>query len=245
MRNLSAFDVIEIWERGEGRFVNDTALSLLSTAFTDKRLGEIANWSIGERDSRLLELRKETFGKKLDGFAECPDCSEQLEFSMFVDDINVTRNKDIGNEIHKLIVGDTEVEFRSVTGIDLKEVSAYAYLEDARTVLIERVVLKATHNGKNITPGKLPEGVMQALSESMAEYDPQAEIIIELNCPACGHVWNCLFDIASFFFKEAATEAKRLLNEVHILAESYGWKEDDILSMSPGRRWFYMERAGK
>jgi hypothetical protein len=33
------------------------------------------------------------------------------------------------------------------------------------------------------------------------------------------------------------------LNDVHLLATSYGWRESDILAMSAVRRQFYIERA--
>jgi len=49
------------------------------------------------------------------------------------------------------------------------------------------------------------------------------------------------FDIASFFWAEICVQAKRLLREVHTLARAYGWREMDILSMSPARRQFYLE----
>jgi hypothetical protein len=32
-----------------------------------------------------------------------------------------------------------------------------------------------------------------------------------------------------------------VLREVHILASAYGWREDDILAMSPARRRIYLE----
>jgi hypothetical protein len=38
--------------------------------------------------------------------------------------------------------------------------------------------------------------------------------------------------------------AKAYLNEVHMLAWAYGWREADILAMSSARRQFYLERVG-
>jgi hypothetical protein len=34
------------------------------------------------------------------------------------------------------------------------------------------------------------------------------------------------------------------LREVHTLAWAYGWREADILAMSPARRQFYIELVG-
>ena len=75
----------------------------------------------------------------------------------------------------------------------------------------------------------------------MAECDPQAEVLIDMECPDCGHRWQMLFDIAAFLWTEIAVAAKRLLREVHTLARAYGWREADILSLSAARRQFYIE----
>ena len=79
----------------------------------------------------------------------------------------------------------------------------------------------------------------------MARRDPQAEVLLDLDCPACNHRWQILFDIASFFYAEVSAYAKRLLREVHTLARRYGWREADILSMSTARRQFYIELPGQ
>ena len=75
----------------------------------------------------------------------------------------------------------------------------------------------------------------------MAERDPMAEIQIQLACPACTQHWPLILDIASFVWTEIATQAKRLLAEVHILARAYGWREADILAMSDRRRRHYLD----
>jgi hypothetical protein len=67
--------------------------------------------------------------------------------------------------------------------------------------------------------------------------------LLDLRCPTCGHSWHALFDIVAFFWAELASQAKRLLREVHTLARAYGWREADIVSMSARRRQLYLEMA--
>ena len=62
-----------------------------------------------------------------------------------------------------------------------------------------------------------------------------------MTCPACGRFWQAAFDIASYLWSELDALAQRLLGEVHTLARAYGWREADVLSMSPWRRQFYLE----
>ena len=79
----------------------------------------------------------------------------------------------------------------------------------------------------------------------MSALDPQAEVLIDLSCPACQAREQILFDIAAFFWSEIAARAKRLLHEIHLLARAYCWSEADILGMSPGRRDCYLTMVQK
>ena len=64
---------------------------------------------------------------------------------------------------------------------------------------------------------------------------------LALSCPSCRHQWQATFDIVSFFWSEINAWAHRSLQEVHTLALAYGWREADILAMSPWRRQFYLK----
>jgi len=77
----------------------------------------------------------------------------------------------------------------------------------------------------------------------MVESDPQSHIELALTCPACEQDWQVVFDIASYLWSEIQTWALRILHEVHILASAYGWREADILALSPLRRQLYLERV--
>ena len=75
--------------------------------------------------------------------------------------------------------------------------------------------------------------------------DPQANVQMNLSCVRCGKHWQAVFDIESFLWSEINRWAERLLLEVHQLARAYGWREADILAMSPHRRRFYLDMLGK
>jgi hypothetical protein len=78
----------------------------------------------------------------------------------------------------------------------------------------------------------------------MADADPQADVRLALDCPACGHNFLAAFDVAAYLWSEVNAWAYRLLGEVHSLASAYGWREEDILAMSPWRRRVYLEMVG-
>ena len=87
-----------------------------------------------------------------------------------------------------------------------------------------------------------PEDI-DRIGEAMAEADPLAEIAFDFECPACGAAFREGLDPAEFFWSEIEVEAKRLLIEVHTLAAAYGWREHEVLALSPARRAFYLERV--
>ena len=97
-----------------------------------------------------------------------------------------------------------------------------------------------THDGTPAAAGELPDEVIDLIAARIAETDPQGDVQIAMRCPQCGHDWHASFDIGPFFWSEIHTWAQRLLREVHILASAYGWREMDILMMSPRRREFYL-----
>ena len=75
----------------------------------------------------------------------------------------------------------------------------------------------------------------------MEARDPQAETLLDFECPACGLRWQALFDILPFLWTELQARARNLLNDVHDLARAYGGSEKDILGMSAVRRRYYLE----
>ena len=108
-------------------------------------------------------------------------------------------------------------------------------------LLVRRSVLSATHAGAAVDPGELPEAALDGLSRRMAEVDRGADLLLDLRCPACDHGWQAPFDPGAFLWAELAVQARRLLREVHALARAYGWREADILALSPWRRRYYLE----
>jgi hypothetical protein len=78
MRTLSAQQILQIWEVGQGQTAVERALTLLAFAFPDKTKDELAALTVGQRDNYLLSLRELTLGSQLNGFTACPKCRERL-----------------------------------------------------------------------------------------------------------------------------------------------------------------------
>lgn len=243
MRPLSAHALLRTWEIGQRQHPIDRALTLLRVACPEKSVAELADLNLGRRDAYLLALRELTFGPDANGFAECPQCRERLELDFNLADIRFTNPEEAPAPEYRLAVAGIELAFRLPNSADLAAIAGIKDLEAANSLLLERCLLQASRDGITLADSELPPAAVAQLAEQVAECDPQSEVLLNLSCPACNHSWQALFDIASFFWIEIDAQAKRLLQEVHWLAQCYGWRESDILSMSAARRQLYLELA--
>jgi len=243
MRALSAPELLDVWERGNVQSSVHRALLLLSAACPGASADSLTKLNIGERDSRLLTLRDWTFGSQLIGIATCPDCRECLELTFDVADIQVTPESGPTGEL-TIDVAGYDVHFRLPNSLDIDAIADHKDVDRAREELLESCILSVHHDGEEISPDHLPASLVEAIVERMAEADHQADVELALSCPSCRHQWHATFDIVSFFWSEINAWAYHRLHEVHSLALAYGWREADILAMSPWRRQFYLERVG-
>ena len=78
----------------------------------------------------------------------------------------------------------------------------------------------------------------------MAELDPQAEILLDLVCPACDAAFRTLLDIGDYFYRELQGRAGYLYQDVHLLALHYHWSEREILALSRRKRRLYLDLIG-
>ena len=238
MRSLSAAQLLDLWERGGALAPARQALVLLEAACPEEAPAALAALPVGRRDARLLRLRARTLGPRLDAEAACPACAARLEFSLDAEDL-LAGAPEAPPEPLAVQHDGYEVAFRLPNSEDLLAVGATSP-EAAPEALLARCLVSAHHAGEAVDAGALPEAVVEAVGEGMAEADPLADVRLALECPACGHAWQAPLDVVAFFWAEIERWAPRLLHDVHRLARAYGWHEADILAMSAWRRQHYL-----
>jgi hypothetical protein len=241
MNALTGKEILYIWEVGQGQHPLDRAMTMLRVAFPEAARDNLIQLTIGQRDSCLLAVREQTFGTRLSSLAICPECQEQVEFMLNTSEMHPSLVVEPDEQVKHLTVDGYEVHFRLPNSVDLAALVGNTDVAQARQLLLQRSVQQATKDGIAVKVEDLPEAIVEALAAHMGESDPMAEMELDLTCGACEHHWQVLFDIVSFFWTEIIIFAKQLLGEVHILAQAYGWREMDILSMSAFRRQFYLE----
>ena len=88
--------------------------------------------------------------------------------------------------------------------------------------------------------GAPPPALIERVSAQMAELDAQAELTLNIACPACGGAFTTVFDTAGYLFQELQAATRHLDREVHLLAYHYHWSPSEILALSPRRRHRYL-----
>lgn len=240
---LSAAEWLFVWERGRSETPTRRTTMLLAAVCRDATPEELDRLTMGRRDECLLTLRESTFGPLLQSVCRCPECGEELEMAFHASDL---RQAQAPEEAEALEFADHDyaVRFRLPTGGDLAALPADAGLAANRLHLLENCVLDARRAGQAVAAKDLPNPIVEAIQDRMAQADPQADLKLDLTCPACTHRWDAVFDIGSFFWGELNAWALRILREIHLLATAYGWTETDILALSPLRRQAYLEMVG-
>lgn len=243
MHALSAADLLSVWERGMGQPVVRQGLLLLAASFPETPPEDLAQLSLGQRNSRLLSLREQVFGPKLISVSACPSCNHELQLTFTAAEVR-TRVGEVTNEILTIAADDYEVRFRLPDSNDLLAISGHQDIATGRSLLLTRCLLAARRHGVDQQVEQLPQNIVDAVMKRMAQADPQADVQLKLDCPECGQTWSVAFDIVSYFWSEIHSWAQRTLHDVHLLASAYGWRESDILTISPQRRQCYLDMIG-
>lgn len=175
-------------------------------------VGEAAQAAVDERDKSLLAARRARFGSRAEFVARCPECELQVESELDLDALLATR-------------GDPDETVRAPTS---REVSEAARAGDASALLDMCRCDDALD--------------LAEVEERLEKAHPLLDIAIALECPDCAHRFEERFDIARYLWIELERETGTVLDEVHILARSYGWSEEQILALGPRRRRAYIDR---
>lgn len=228
-----ARELLRVWEAGAHASPARRGVLLMGAALPLLPREALLGASIGHRDAWLLNLREALFGSRIECLTTCPRCGEQVEIDFQTADIRAEH----AEPHHQCHIG--AARFRLPTSADLLAIED---LRDAAAA--EKALLQCCRLEGAGAPGPLAAGVAEAAILAMSRADPQAEVLLELACPACGHSSTALFDILAHLWCELDHWAGGMLRKVHALASRYGWSEDSILAMSGARRAAYLDLAG-
>ena len=246
MPGFTPAQILNTWEQAAGRHAVDRALTMLWTVDPVQDYADLAHLPLGERNARLLQLHAGTFGNRMLCCADCPVCSERLEFSVYAQDVLAAATSATSSSSEHTLELDGKVQkFRLINSLDLAAAAQKGSFGNARQELVRRCITGDQPSGQlPAAAEQMSDSFIAQLAAALAAADPLADIVFNLTCPVCGGAWQAPFDIASYLWEEVRSLARRLLVEIHTLASAYGWREADILALSPARRQAYLELTG-
>ena len=226
MRCPEVHEIVNLIDRTRGTSLLDKIRALLDLTCPD---GSFESETAGARNSRLLRLRRMTFGRRMACLATCPACAEVMEFDLDTDDFRYQAQTEPVFVEHD----GYELQFRLPT---LSDVEAAARAPAPARVLMEACLM---------SPGPVDlddPDLQDAVSRGFDRADPLGCITIETACPACTARAMPVLDPAGLLWEEYAASARQIEEDVHILARAYGWAERDIMALPNARRRRYVER---
>jgi hypothetical protein len=254
LRPLTGDDEAYLIEIGDTFLPAHRTTALLARGLT--RLGPlqpvppaaVQSLTVGDREALLLHLRRLTMGDRMPCVLTClaPACGAKMDLDLKVGDLLLAPYTDSREWYERSIEEEGQayqVRFRLPSGADQEAIAARARVdpEGAAELLLRRCVARVSVDGERDMGEGWPPIVREQLPVWMAELDPQAELMLNLACPACDHAFSALFDTATYWFQELAGRSQHLYREVHFLAFHYHWSEAEIMGMTARKRRRYLD----
>lgn len=232
-------DLISVWQRAWSASPTEQALSLLIATSPSESPQRLAELPIGTRDKRLIQLREQLFGEELALLVDCPQCETQVELELTTNQIQFA-DKGQSELLHSISSEGFVISFRVPNSLDLMAVSRSSDIDTRSKRLLQRCVESACRGEQTLKLAEIPDGRLREVIDAMDAADPQANVEIPVQCVDCKHKWCALFDIVTHLWAEIDARVRQTLNEIHLIASTYGWSESTILDLPPGRRQLYV-----
>lgn len=239
---ITVESLMSLMEAGSGRSDLDRGQLLLAWGYREESWKALASLPLGVRARHLLQLRRAFFGDQLTLSAKCPDCNASFEFAT---DISEILSADFpGQEpVARLSVGNVILEVRPLNARDLLSLPTSEATDLLRSFLASRCLV-AVYDEEG-TEIDLPEARdihpdwIDGIEDMLEERDPLSALIYCLDCLDCQRAWRAQFDVTDLLWHELEVENAMVLEEIHLLAVHYGWREADIVAIPPVRRRAY------
>jgi hypothetical protein len=213
-----------------------------------------AGLAIVDRDLLMLYLRMQTFGSGVRGVTTCghKDCGVKLDFYFDLNAMTIPQRQSSGHA-RPATVAQAErsirFSFREPDGRDQAVIADLAAVDPEQAWLALMAGCITEWDGQaGITAqtlAGLPDDVLSAVDQTLADEIYSLDWEIELACSECGRNFKRTLDIQAIFRQELQFCNDGLLEEVHQLAFYYHWSEADILNLTRGKRRLYLQYIQK
>jgi hypothetical protein len=235
---LGAAKLLETWESAQNLVPSDRALKFLDLASPHSEASALEDLTIGERDQRLMQLRKWLFGSQLEIQVPCSMCRETMEATLDLDQFAASSGS-TEKDYHSVEIEGRSFRLRAPTVKDVAKIRGTNDRNAIVAALLAACVQES--DGTTLDPERLSSAEVGAIAQHMAQIDSAADIVVALACPHCGATTQKSLDITHILFREIGEHVRQLLRDIHVIATAYGWPEHEILSLSAPRRRAYLD----
>lgn len=232
---MTAERLLSVWEQGARRHPVDRALLLVSLAPTQVPAGQLADLPLGKRNAALMALQRAHFSARLPAWLDCPGCGERMEF-----ELDAAQLPPSGSET----AGSVDVAGHRFACPTSRHLARLAAGNDDAEVAARHLLLDCAQDADALPRDDAALGeLLQQVEAAIETADPWASIVLDVRCPACGQQDEADFDVAAYLWSQIEQRARQLLDDIHALAQAYGWRESDILALGETRRAAYLARV--
>lgn len=201
-------------------------------------ISNVEDWydmPLGIRDKRLLSIRAAAFGPDFTGTVACERCGERIEFNVNIRDFFSLPGTDT---VFHVFYGDMRYSFRPLSTRNLMVFSVSGPDADLAD-LIEILSLDDDAVKEQV---RHHPGIIQRVNTALEKHQGISDIVLTSVCPECQGPVDAIFDIVHVLDADITDAAGLFLEEIHQLANAYGWTEDEISSVPQTRRNWYVKR---
>lgn len=204
---------------------------------------DILGWTLNRRLQGLLAIVVATRGWKAFLSIRCArsSCREEIELEL---ELAALRRHDEANTLTVAPEHDVCVRARLPTGHD-----QMAWLRSPSGIGQDLPIFMATQIVERVNDSVpeegwlVPETWLPCLESALKERDPFTVMELTATCPNCGHTESYDFDPEEYLLNVLAAVQRSVMDDIHRLATVYHWSEEEILSLSAGRRQYYLGRV--
>lgn len=226
MPQLDEADALALWESGERISMLDRAVQM-AAMLGGTSVAAAADLPLPARDRMLLGALRQLGGQSAAVVAACPECGTLHEADVALDALLQTSER----PVPQVTIGERRTALRPPTSRDLAE----AVASGDPGLLAARCC--------DLAEGSSDTATAHAIEAALDEAYPLLNIMIAMECDACGIGFARRFDPVPLLWAQVGARAKSALATVDCLARAYGWSEAEIFALSPVRRRLYREMA--
>lgn len=221
LREITGYDESYLYERSNlSVFERSEALLERIVNFGNKIETEnrhlLSRLTIGDMAALILQIRRMVFGEYIFSIMPCPSCNTEMSLELKISHI-LQPPLNEPKDCYDIKVENFMFKLRPVTNGDINQTRENINQKNFTERIIRTCIISSTPELEE----EIDYNLLEKISLNLAELDPQADLILDLVCPNCKHIFQVPFFPEDFLLREFDALQQQFEMEVHWLAFNY------------------------